>query len=160
LPQGVDGYYSPDVQKVSIDKNGTLMYNFMAESLPFQNNNAFVNRKWILKGNFNGTKKITFNWNEDEDNYFNWNVHNFPKVYSSNSDEPLVTIWNPAQPRKISFIALSFLNAKDDVFYYIGRGMDDTLPVTLSSFIATQTSSSTVKLSWHPLGNKCMGFNS
>jgi hypothetical protein len=43
LPQGVDGYYSPDVQKVSIDKNGTLMYNFMAESLPFQNNNAFVN---------------------------------------------------------------------------------------------------------------------
>ena len=57
LPQGVDGYYSPDVQKVSIDKNGTLMYNFMAESLPFQNNNAFVNRKWILKGNFNGTKR-------------------------------------------------------------------------------------------------------
>lgn len=160
LPQGVDGYYSPDVQKVSIDKNGTLMYNFMAESLPFQNNNAFVNRKWILKGNFNGTKKITFNWNEDEDNYFNWNVHNFPKVYSSNSDEPLVTIWNPAQPRKISFIALSFLNAKDDVFYYIGRGMDDTLPVTLSSFIATQTSSSTVKLSWTTQSEtNVMGFN-
>lgn len=160
LPDGIDGFYSPDVKKVTISKNGTMMYNFMAESLPFQYNNAFVNRKWILKGNFNGTKKITFNWNEDEDNGLNWNAHNFPKLYISNSDEPLNTIWNPAKPREISFIAHNFPNNRDDAFYYIGRGTDDTLPVTLSSFIAAQSGMSSVKITWITQSEtNVMGFN-
>ncbi|MEN6445820.1 MAG: FlgD immunoglobulin-like domain containing protein [Candidatus Cloacimonas sp.] len=160
LPDGIDGFYSPDVKKVTISKNGTLMYNFMAESLPFQNNNAFVNRKWILKGNFNGTKIITLNWNEDEDNGLNWNVHNFPKLYLSNSDEPLNTIWNPAKPREISFMAHNFPNNRDDAYYYIGRGTDDTLPVTLSSFIASQSGMSSVKITWITQSEtNVMGFN-
>ena len=148
LPQGVDGFYSPDVKKTVILKNGTLMYNFLADSLPFQNNGEYVNRKWYLKGNFNGSKKVTFYWSENEDDNCNWNVHNFPKVYLSNSNEPLNTIWNPAHPREISFIAHSFPNAKEDVYYYIGKERDDTLPVTLSSFSLTQIGISTVRITW------------
>lgn len=146
--QGVDGFYSPDVKKTVIPQNGTLMYNFLADLQPFQNNGEFVTLKWFLKGNFNGAKKVTFNWSEENDNYCNWSVHNFPKVYLSNSDEPLNTIWNPAHPREISFIAHSFPNAKEDLYYYIGKGTDDTLPVTLSTFTATQSGVSTVKITW------------
>jgi len=147
-PQGVDGFYSPDVKKTIIPQNGNLMYNFLADLQPFQNNGEFITLKWYLKGNFNGAKKVTFNWSEENDNYCNWSIHNFPKVYLSNSDEPLNTIWNPAHPREISFIAHSFPNAKEDLYYYIGKGTDDTLPVTLSSFTATQSGVSTVKITW------------
>ena len=160
LPQGVDGYYSPDVKRIVISKNGTLMYRFTAQSLPYPNGGAYINRKWIVKGNFNGSKLVTLYWTETDDNNFNWNIHNFPKVYVSNSDEPLVTIWNPLQPRRISFIAHNFPNTKDDVFYYIGRGTDDTLPVTLSSFIVSQSGVSSVKVSWTTQSEtNVMGFN-
>ena len=147
-PQRVDGFYSPDVKKTVIPKNGTLMYNFLADLQPFQNNGEFVTLKWFLKGNFNGAKKVTINWSEENDNYCNWSVHNFPKVYLSNSDEPLNTIWNPAHPEEISFIAHNFSNAKENLYYFMGKERDDTLLVIIISFIATHSGVSTVKITW------------
>ncbi len=147
-PQRVDGFYSPDVKKTVIPKNGTLMYNFLADLQPFQNNGEFVTLKWFLKGNFNGAKKVTFYWDENEDDNCNWNIHNFPKVYLSNSDKPLNTIWNPAHPEEISFIAHNFSNAKENLYYFMGKERDDTLLVIIISFIATHSGVSTVKITW------------
>jgi len=147
-PQIVDGFYSPDVKKTVIPKNGTLMYNFLADLQPFQNNGEFVTLKWFLKGNFNGAKKVTFYWDENEDDNCNWNIHNFPKVYLSNSDKPLNTIWNPAHPEEISFIAHNFSNAKENLYYFMGKERDDTLLVIIISFIATHSGVSTVKITW------------
>lgn len=146
-PTGIDGYYSPTVHRVKIAQNGVLMYNFIATTQAYPNN-GFVNRKWTLRGQFNGNKRVTLNWTAAEDGNFNWTAQNRPQVYVSNQSEPLISSWNPSNPRQVTFTADEFPNHRADVYYTIGLGNDETLPVALSSFTATANASGKVEIKW------------
>lgn len=148
-PTGVDGYFSPAVNRIVIDKNGILMYGFEAKTIEFQNDGNYVNRKWMLKGNFTGAKRVNFKWSAADDGGFIWTPQNRPQVFIIGDSTPVPCSWDPDKPREVSVLLTTFEQTKGQVFYTIGKSDgEQTLPIILSSFNANALSSDLVSIQW------------
>ena len=133
---------------LKIAKTGAVISAFSADTsidtnlLPQE-----ISRKWTISGSLMGTdtKSVTFYWDGVDDDHYNWG-NNVPTVYN----ETTGTSYDPidynvsSDQRWITVDLPSF----DGATYTIRRVDENTLPIELSSFIATLYAFNQVKIQW------------
>lgn len=139
----IDGLFSHNYYH-SFSPNGVLIRNY----IPFTDINGgkplAISRRWNIRGNFEGSKEITFYWEPEEDNGINWDLQT--PVIQQGGIMLAAEAWDTSSSPRWARTTITSLGDRG-MFYILGSG-DETLPVVLSGFNASLTSNNGVRLQW------------
>ena len=139
----IDGLFSYNYYH-SFTPNGVVINDY----IPYTDvNNAkplAIKRRWNIRGNFTGTKSITFYWEPEEDNGINWAIST--PVIERGNQKIYAEAWDTTSSPRWATTTISDLN--DRAMFTITGGEEQTLSVVLSSFNALSVHNSGVRLQW------------
>lgn len=136
----LDGYEN-NRHYLSIEENGSFIDNFSAETNTNGDFPEFIKRTWIISGSaISGNKNVTFKWSTADDDDYNW-TDIIPAVWQGSTKLATVSYGN----RTIT-VTMTDIGSKD--IFVIGRSDGGTLPVVLSSFLASINANGKVQLLW------------
>jgi len=164
INNGIDGYFSESLNRLSIAQNGVLMYEFEVITSAQNGHGVFIDRKWEIVGTFTGTKNITFFWSSADDYGYSWDATHYPALYIGEVQVEGGN-WSISTPQQITYALTVFPSAKASPVYTIGLyggGAigDDTLPVELTSFTVNQVGDLGARIEWVTQSEtNVLGFN-
>lgn len=139
----IDGLYSYNYYH-SFAPNGVVINDYVPYTDVNNGKPLAIKRRWNIRGNFTGTKTITFYWEPEEDNGINWVIST--PVIEHGSQKLYAESWDTTSSPRWATTTISDLD--DRAMFTITGGDTQTLPVVLSSFNAVSVQSNGVKLQW------------
>lgn len=140
LVDGIDSSYYYH----RFEPNGVPIRAYRPHTDILNNQQSAIRRRWVITGNFTGTKRVTFFWDAADDNGLNWS-DGIPVVKKGNQILRSELFDTHSNPRWIT-VDITDLNSRAN-FSILMNG-DDTLPVQLSSFDALPIQGDKIRVRW------------
>lgn len=156
----IDGLNSPNIKHLSWPTTDFNIANYSAStSLSSSLYPNKIKRSWNISGNINDEneanrqKTITFYWNAEDDNNYNWlNPSKTPILFDGGVKVGEATDFQISSNEDIRSATFTYAFPQAEKAsrgdFTIGLDDDETLPVQLSSFDVFNTNSSNVMVQW------------